>query len=161
MLYLFIPPTTLETTDLFPISIIFLFPECCIVGLMQYIAFSDWIISVSNMHLKFLLRASLVAQTVKNLPAMFETQVWLLGWEDPWRREWLPTPVFLPGEFHGQGSLLDYSPWCHRVRHDWATNTSMNKVPSCLFMTWKLTYFLVLYSIPLSIAQFIYSPTGR
>ena len=23
----------------------------------------------------------------------------------PWRREWLPTPVFLPGEFHGQGSL--------------------------------------------------------
>ena len=24
-----------------------------------------------------------------------------LGWEDPWRREWLPTPVFWPGEFHG------------------------------------------------------------
>ena len=23
----------------------------------------------------------------------------------PWRREWLPTPVFLPGEFHGQRSL--------------------------------------------------------
>ena len=29
----------------------------------------------------------------------------------PWRREWLPTPVFLPGEFHGQKSLVDYSPW--------------------------------------------------
>ena len=28
----------------------------------------------------------------------------------PWRREWLPTSVFLPGEFHGQGSLADYSP---------------------------------------------------
>ena len=27
------------------------------------------------------------------------------------RREWLPTPVFLPGEFHGQRSLESYSPW--------------------------------------------------
>ena len=31
----------------------------------------------------------------------------------PWRREWLPTPVFLPAEFHGQSSLVGYSPWCH------------------------------------------------
>ena len=29
----------------------------------------------------------------------------------PWRREWLPTPVFLPGEFHGQRNLADYGPW--------------------------------------------------
>ena len=29
----------------------------------------------------------------------------------PWRREWLPIPVFLPGEFHGQRSLAGYSPW--------------------------------------------------
>ena len=29
----------------------------------------------------------------------------------PWRREWLPIPVFLPGESHGQRSLVDYSPW--------------------------------------------------
>ena len=28
----------------------------------------------------------------------------------PWRRKWLPTPVFLPGEFHGQRSLAGYSP---------------------------------------------------
>jgi len=28
-----------------------------------------------------------------------------------WRREWLPTPVFLSGEFHGQRSLVGYSPW--------------------------------------------------
>ena len=32
-------------------------------------------------------------------------------WEDPQRREWLPTPVFLPGEFCGQRSLEGYSPW--------------------------------------------------
>ena len=30
---------------------------------------------------------------------------------DPWRREWLPTPVFLPRESHGQKSLAGYSPW--------------------------------------------------
>ena len=37
--------------------------------------------------------ASLVAQLVKNSPAMLETCVQSLGWEDPWRRERLPTPV--------------------------------------------------------------------
>ena len=29
----------------------------------------------------------------------------------PWRREWLPTPVFLPGKFHGQRSLAAYCTW--------------------------------------------------
>ena len=47
-------------------------------------------------------RASLVAQTVKNPPAIWETWVQSLGWEDPLEREWLLTAVFLPGEFHGQ-----------------------------------------------------------
>ena len=56
--------------------------------------------------------SSLVAQMVKNLPAMWETQVQSLGQEDPWRREWQPTPVFLPGESHGQRSLVGHSPWC-------------------------------------------------
>ena len=55
--------------------------------------------------------ASLVIQMVKNLPAMWETWVPSLGWEGPLRREWLPTAVFLPGEFHGQRSLVGYSPW--------------------------------------------------
>ena len=32
----------------------------------------------------------------------------------PWRREWLPNPVFFPGEFHGQRSLTGYSPWSHK-----------------------------------------------
>ena len=48
--------------------------------------------------------ASLVAQMVKNLPAMRETRVPSLDWEDLWRREWLPTPVFLSGEFRGWGA---------------------------------------------------------
>ena len=48
---------------------------------------------------------------VKNLPAVQET--WFDPWvgKVPWRRERKPTPVFLPGEFHGQRSLMDYSPW--------------------------------------------------
>ena len=29
----------------------------------------------------------------------------------PWSRKWHPTPEFLPGNFHGQGSLVGYSPW--------------------------------------------------
>ena len=41
---------------------------------------------------------SLVAQMVKHLPTMRETRVRSQGWEVPWRREWKPTPVFLPGE---------------------------------------------------------------
>ena len=30
---------------------------------------------------------------------------------DPWRRKWLPTPVFLPGKSHGERSPAGYSPW--------------------------------------------------
>ena len=57
---------------------------------------------------------SLVIQMVKNLPAMQETQVQSLVKKIPWRREWLPTPVFLPGKSHGQRSLVGYSAWGHR-----------------------------------------------
>ena len=55
--------------------------------------------------------ASQVTEMVKNPSTMQEI------WVDPgvrmipWRREWLPTPLFLPGEFHGQRSLVGYSPW--------------------------------------------------
>ena len=52
--------------------------------------------------------ASLVAQRIKLLPAMRET--WECVGKIPWRRKWQPTPVFLPGESHGQKSLAGYSP---------------------------------------------------
>ena len=39
----------------------------------------------------------------------------------PWRRKWELTPVFLPGRFHGQRSLTDYSPRGPRVGHNWTT----------------------------------------
>ena len=54
----------------------------------------------------------LVAQTVENLPAMLETRVWTLGWEDPLGRVGIATHSrFLPGEFHEQRSLAGHSPW--------------------------------------------------
>ena len=37
-----------------------------------------------------------------------------------WRRKWQPTPVFLPGESQGQGSLVGCHLWDHRVGHDWS-----------------------------------------
>ena len=52
-----------------------------------------------------------MAQTGKNPPAMQETWVQSLGQEDPWKRAWQPTPVFLPGKFHGQRRLAGHSPW--------------------------------------------------
>ena len=54
-----------------------------------------------------------MAQTINNSPVMRET--WRPGF-DPWvgkilwRKEWRPTPVFLPGESHGQRSLVGYNP---------------------------------------------------
>ena len=41
----------------------------------------------------------------------------------PWRRERLPTPVFWPGELHGQRSLAGYCPLSQRIRHNWVTFT--------------------------------------
>ena len=54
-------------------------------------------------------RASLVAQTVENLPANAGDVSLIPGLGNiPWRREWLSTPVFLPGKLHGQRSLAGY-----------------------------------------------------
>ena len=65
--------------------------------------------------------ASLVAQLVKNPPAMRETWDWSLGWEDPLEKGKATHSVFCPGEFHGL-----YSPWSLRAGHDWATFTSLH-----------------------------------
>ena len=54
-------------------------------------------------------RTSLVAQTVKCLSTMWETQVQAPGWEDTLEKEMAITPVLLPGKSHGQRSLVGYS----------------------------------------------------
>ena len=74
----------------------------------------------------YLLQASQVVQVVKNPPANagdvrcgFDPR----AGNTPWRKAWQPTPVFLPGESHGQGSLRAYSTW---DRKKWDT-TELNK----------------------------------
>ena len=62
---------------------------------------------------------SLVAQVVKRLPAVQETQVQSLGREDLLEKEMATPPVFLPEKFHGRRTPVDYSPWgSQRVGHD-------------------------------------------
>ena len=47
----------------------------------------------------------------------------------PWRRKWQPTPVLLPGKFHGQRSLqISYSPWNHKESH----TTEQLHVSACM-----------------------------
>ena len=47
---------------------------------------------------------------------------WVRKTKTPWRRNWQPTPIFLPGKSHGQRSLTGYSPWgCKRVAHNFVT----------------------------------------
>ena len=57
---------------------------------------------------------SLVAHTVKNPPAMQETWVQSPGQEDPLEKGIAPYSRFLPGQFHGQRSLVGYSSWDHK-----------------------------------------------
>ena len=59
-------------------------------------------------------KAATVTQTVKDLPAIPETQAGSQVGKIPWRTVWLPIPVFMPGEFHGQRSLVGYIPWGHK-----------------------------------------------
>ena len=61
--------------------------------------------------------ASLVAQSVKNPPAMQRTGFDPLVGKFPWRREWQPTSVCLPGESHGQRILMGCSPWGCKELH--------------------------------------------
>ena len=66
-----------------------------------------------------------MAQTVKNLPAMQETWVQSLGWEDPLEKEMAIYPVFLPKTSHGweeHGGIQ--STGSQRIRQDSATKMS-------------------------------------
>ena len=57
------------------------------------------------------------------LPSMGSHNPWVR--KVPWRRRWQPTPIFLPGEFHGQRSLMGYSPWVSK------NQTRLNHVHKC------------------------------
>ena len=74
---------------------------------------SLWLAAITVLLIKKLnlKRASLMAQMVKNLPTMQETQVRSLGWEDPLEKGMATHSSILAGESHGQSSLVGYSPW--------------------------------------------------
>ena len=77
-----------------------------------------------------------VAQMVKNLPAMPEIQVQSLGWEDPWRREQQPTPVFLPGESYGERTLAGYRLWGHKESDTTKiTTTQFQEARDCICLS--------------------------
>ena len=63
---------------------------------------------VSGRALYPLPRASLVAQRVKHLPTMWDTQVQSLGQEDPLEESMATNSRVMPGEFHGQRNLVGY-----------------------------------------------------
>ena len=100
-----------------------------LLSLSKYVA-TDANMCVYNMHHHLFIERhhvqglSLVAQRVKIICLQCRRPRF-----DPWvgkisgRREWLPNPVFLPGEFHGQRSLAGYSPRGQRAGHSWVTNT--------------------------------------
>ena len=58
--------------------------------------------------------ATLVAQSVKNLPAVQENRVQSFGWKDPLEKEMATHSSILLEKSHGQWSLVGYSPRCHK-----------------------------------------------
>ena len=86
---------------------------------------------------------SLMAQTVKNPPAMQETWIRSLGWEDPLKEGMASHSVFFPGE----------SPWTEepgglqsmgsqRVGHDWVTKHSIGHIYNFIF-SWCVDFFIM------------------
>ena len=95
-----------------------------------YSAFGS-IQSRSSVNIYWIKCPSRLVQTYLRLTSMPKGLPWQLSWyrirlqwrgpqlcpwigKIPWKREWLPTPGFLPGEFHGRRSLASYSPWGHK-----------------------------------------------
>ena len=100
------------------------------------------------------IKTSQVARLLKN-PSVHAGDIRYMGSIPAWvrklpcRRKWPPTPVFLPGESHGQRRLVGYSSKHHRVEHDWAhmhlqariwTHTLCLHIP--VFMTTLLSFLV-------------------
>ena len=94
-----------------------------------------------------------IAQLVNHLPAMQDTQVRFLGREDPLKKKWQPTPVFLPEKSHGQRRLTGQSPWGHKeldmtevTKHKYKPLLkikNIRKLFTCIFFS--IIYILEIY----------------
>jgi len=82
----------------------------------------------------------LVAQMVKNLPAMQKTQVQSLDQEEPLEKGMATTSVFLPGEFHGWKSLAGYSPWGCKELDTTEQLTEKAVAPHSSTLAWKIPW---------------------
>ena len=71
----------------------------------------------------------------------------------PWNRKWQPTPVFLPGKFHGQRSLVGYSPW-GRKELDMTERLSTS---ICTYFISLLKYKFVMEEFNLNHSYFFFS----
>ena len=71
---------------------------------------------------------------------LFLHQVFMEGLLCVLEKEMQPTPVFLPGESHGQRSLVGYCSWGRRVGHDWVTK-------QCVSGSWLVTEGIAVYQL--------------
>ena len=80
----------------------------------------------------------------------------------PWRRKWQPTSVFLPGEFHGQRSLVGYSPWGYRESDttEWLTLSLFSWRKKGEMTTWWKSKREVAQSFPTLCNPMDCSPPG-
>ena len=95
---------------------------------------------------------------IKNLLQLrSRRRCWFSPWfgKIPWKRKWLPTPIFLPREFHGQRSLASYSPWgCKELdTTGWLTHTHKHAHTHTHTQKKKYSKFLIpgagIYSVTL------------
>ena len=110
--------------------------------------FMDWIVRgvpksltwLSNFHFHFPKRYSGKESSCQCKRLRFDPWFGMI----PWRRTWLPIPVFLPGVFHRERSLEYYSPWGHkRVRHGWSNLARLHRsLPYPEILNW---YFELLF----------------
>ena len=103
--------------------------------------------------------ASQVAQWQRiRLPMQEMQETWVpsLGQKIPWRREWLPIPVFLPGKFHGQRSLKGYSPQVHKESD--TTERARTHTLFCMHLFYMLIFcasVLYVYRMPQKLLCFL------
>ena len=69
-----------------------------------------------------------------------------LYWKIPWMRAWQPTPVFLPGEFHGQRSLEGYSPWGHTELNTTEVTQHISSIPGPILSVVEFSTILLCFS---------------
>ena len=72
----------------------------------------------------------------------------------PWKKKWQPTPVFLPGQSHGQRSLVGYSPWGHKEPDTTEQLTQL----ICICSSFCFQWVVFLYKM-LSVFSYVYLPS--